>query len=215
MSPECHGPPAFHPRRDRASGAPAGPGAAICYRSAVPTGEKLRARSDLPPFHVVLVEPEIPQNTGSIARTCAATRAHLHLVGELGFRIDAQSVRRAGVDYWHLVSLHRHDDLAAFREAAPHARTFFFSASAKKSVFDADVRPGDAFVFGRESVGLPRALLDAHPDQVLGIPTLGGVRSLNLSNAVSIVLYEALRRSGALTEVFVEALPDVDREGAG
>lgn len=177
----------------------------------VPVGPKLRAKPTATPFHVVLVEPEIPPNTGSIARTCAATGARLHLVGELGFRLDAHSVRRAGLDYWHLVDLKRHDDFAAFSAACP-ARTWFFSASGRQSLYAADLRPGDAFVFGRESVGLPKPLLEANADRVLGIPTLGGVRSLNLSNAVSIVLYEALRKTGALDEVFFESLPEVEPE---
>lgn len=188
------------------------PGGDPCYRSAVPIGEKLRAKPPVTPFHVVLVEPEIPPNTGAIARTCAATCAQLHLVGQLGFRLDEHSVRRAGLDYWHLVSLARHDDFPAFTAANPDARTWFFSAGGRKSLFDADIRPGDAFVFGRESVGLPPSLLEANRERVLGIPTLGGVRSLNLSNAVSIVLYEALRRCGLLDEVFTEALPEVDPE---
>lgn len=183
-----------------------------CYRSAVPIGEKLRATPPTTPFHVVLVEPEIPPNTGAIARTCAATCARLHLVGELGFRLDAHSVRRAGLDYWHLVELARHDDFDAFSRANPSARTWFFSAGGRRSLFDADIRPGDAFVFGRESVGLPPSLLEANAERVLGIPTLGGVRSLNLSNAVSIVLYEALRRCGLLDEVFMASLPEVEPE---
>jgi tRNA (cytidine/uridine-2'-O-)-methyltransferase len=176
----------------------------------VPQGPKLRAKPTETPFHVVLVEPEIPPNTGAIARTCAATGARLHLVGELGFRIDEHSVRRAGLDYWHLVDLRRHADYAAFAAEAPARRTWLFSASGKRSLYAADLRPGDAFVFGRESVGLPQAMLEAAPDQVLGIPTLGGVRSLNLSNAVSIVLYEALRKVGALDSVFLESLTDVE-----
>jgi tRNA (cytidine/uridine-2'-O-)-methyltransferase len=178
----------------------------------VPIGEKLRAKPTTKPFHVVLVEPEIPPNTGAIARTCAATGARLHLVGTLGFKLDAQSVRRAGLDYWHLVDLRRHEDVAAFEASEPSARTWLFSASGRQSLFDADIQLGDTFVFGRESVGLPHAMLAANPDRVLGIPTLGGVRSLNLSNAVSIVLYEALRRCGALDEVFLEPLPDVAPE---
>jgi tRNA (cytidine/uridine-2'-O-)-methyltransferase len=151
----------------------------------------------------VLVEPEIPPNTGNVARLCAATSSVLHLVGTLGFRVDEKSVRRAGVDYWHLVDVRRHLDLAHFRHALPDSRWLLFSASAERSYLDADFRPGDALVFGRESVGLPDDLLAEHPDRVFGIPTLGAVRSLNLANAVSIVLYEALRQMGALDKTFM------------
>ena len=164
---------------------------------------RLRSAPILPPLHVVLVEPEIPPNTGNIARLCAATGSVLHLVGTLGFRIDEKSVRRAGIDYWHLVQVERHLDLAHFRNALPEARWFLFSASAERSYLDAGFRPGDALVFGRESVGLPDALLAEHRESVLGIPTLGSVRSLNLANAVSIVVYEALRQAGALGHTFM------------
>lgn len=169
----------------------------------MPTGPKLRAPARPTPFRVVLVEPEIPQNTGSIARTTAATNCGLHLVGPLGFRIDAQSVRRAGVDYWHLVDLHQHDDLDGFIAAHPTSRLHLFSANATRSYLDAEYRDGDALVFGKESVGLDPALLARFPDRVLGIPTLGAVRSLNLSNAVAIVVYEALRQRGYLDSTFV------------
>lgn len=159
---------------------------------------RLRAEPLARPLRIVLVEPEIPQNTGNIGRLSAATQSPLHLVGPLGFRIDEHAVRRAGLDYWPLVTLAQHPDLSAFQAAHPDARLCLFSAVATRSYLDAAFRPGDALVFGRESVGLPDALLEAHPDRVFGIPTLGPVRSLNLSNAVSIVLYEALRQLGAL-----------------
>lgn len=165
---------------------------------------KLRATPLAPPFHVVLVEPEIPPNTGSIARTCAATQTKLHLIEPLGFRLDEHSIRRAGLDYWHLVDLAVHPSWSEYRTAQPATRVHLFSANARRSYLDADLRPGDALVFGRESVGLPASLLEAHPESVWGIPTSGGVRSLNLSNAVAIVLYEALRKSGALDRTFME-----------
>jgi tRNA (cytidine/uridine-2'-O-)-methyltransferase len=155
------------------------------------------------PLHVALVEPEIPPNTGNIARLCAATSTPLHLVGPLGFRVDDRAVRRAGIDYWHLVDVRRHLDLAHFRNALPDARWILLSASAKQSYLDARFRPGDALVFGRESVGLPDDLIMRDPSSVFGIPTLGPVRSLNLANAVSIVLYEALRQIGALSSTFM------------
>ena len=155
---------------------------------------RLRSPPLAVPFRVVLVEPEIPQNTGSIARTCAATATPLHLVGKLGFRIDEHAVRRAGLDYWHLVDLHSHAALPDFVAAHPAARLTLFSATATQSYLDAELAPGDALVFGKESVGLPRELLEAHAARVFGIPMPGAVRSLNLSNAVAVVLFEALRR---------------------
>ncbi len=159
-------------------------------------------------MHVVLVEPEIPPNTGNIARLTAATAGPLHLVGPLGFRIDAQSVRRAGVDYWDLVDLRRHLDFAhflhAFRAESPTGKLHLFSAKGRASYLDAGYAPGDALVFGRESVGLPEDLLAQHADRVVGIPTLGAVRSLNLANAVGIALFEALRQTGALADTFVD-----------
>ena len=164
---------------------------------------RLRSAPPSTPLHVVLVEPEIPPNTGNIARLCAATGSVLHLVGPLGFRIDEKAVRRAGIDYWHLVRVERHLDLAHFTNAVPNARWILFSASAERSYLDAHFQPGDALLFGRESVGLSEQLLDEHPDAVFGIPTLGPVRSLNLANAASIVVYEALRQMGAIHQTFM------------
>jgi tRNA (cytidine/uridine-2'-O-)-methyltransferase len=168
----------------------------------MPQGLKLRAYPLAEPFHVVLVEPEIPPNTGAVARTCGATRSPLHLVGPLGFRIDEHAVRRAGLDYWDLVEIHRHESFEAFEESNPDRRIHFFSAGAAKSYLEAPFEPGDALVFGRESVGLSPQLLRGR-EQVWAIPTMGAVRSLNLSNAVAIVLYEALRQTGALERPFL------------
>ncbi len=162
---------------------------------------RLRASPLAQPFRIVLVEPEIPQNTGSIARLAAATQSPLHLVGRLGFLIDEKAVRRAGLDYWHLVELEQHLDLAHFRNEHPAARLRLFSAVGAKSYLDAAFEPGDALVFGKESVGLDPELLERHAGSVFGIPTLGAVRSLNLANAVSVVIYEALRQVGALSQV--------------
>jgi tRNA (cytidine/uridine-2'-O-)-methyltransferase len=170
----------------------------------MPLSPKLRCQPLCPPFRVVLVEPEIPPNTGSVARTCAATGSPLHLIEPLGFRIDDRSLKRAGIDYWHLVDVHTHPNLAAFESAYPAIRMHFMSSDARRSYLQADLQPGDALVFGKESVGLPRQLLEAHPERVWGIPTSGQVRSLNLSNAVAIVLFHALARHGALTSTYVE-----------
>jgi tRNA (cytidine/uridine-2'-O-)-methyltransferase len=149
-----------------------------------------------------LVEPEIPQNTGAVARTCAATQTPLHLVGSLGFRLDEQAVRRAGLDYWHLVDIRRHESFEAFEGSHAGCRIHFFSAGASRSYLEPEFRPGDALVFGRESVGLPPEIL-CNRESVWAIPTLGPVRSLNLSNAVAIVLYEALRQCQALKDTFL------------
>lgn len=167
---------------------------------------RLRGRPPQTPLHIVLVEPEIPPNTGNIARLAAATCSPLHLVGPLGFRIDEHSVRRAGVDYWHLVDVRRHLDFAHFlhgwERESPGGKLHLFSAVATKSYLEAGYAQGDALVFGRESVGLSEELLAAHADRVVGIPTLGKVRSLNLANAVGIAVFEALRHTGALRETF-------------
>ncbi len=148
-----------------------------------------------PAFQVALLEPEIPPNTGNIARLCAATGTPLHLIGRLGFRLHDAALKRAGLDYWDAVTLRRHSGLDVFFQAIAPARSFFFSTRGAKSYLDAAFRPGDALVFGCESRGLPDALLDAHPGAVLGIPMrTDRVRSLNLATAVGIVLYEALRQ---------------------
>lgn len=163
---------------------------------------RLRATAPARPFHIALVEPEIPPNTGNIARLAAATTSPLHLVGRLGFRIDDHAVRRAGLDYWHLVDLSVHVDFAQFehawRKREPNGRLFLFTAHAARSYLEADFSPGDALVFGKESVGLSDELVAKYIDRTVAIPTLGAVRSLNLANAASIALYEALRRSHAL-----------------
>ena len=147
-----------------------------------------------PPLSVVLVEPEIPPNTGNIARLCAATGSRLHLVGPLGFQLHDRALRRAGVDYWDKVDVTRHVNFAEY--LAAHApRLFLFSTQGQRSYLDAEYRPGDALVFGSESGGLEDALLDAWPAQVRQIPMRTDcVRSLNLADSVAIVLYEALRQ---------------------
>jgi tRNA (cytidine/uridine-2'-O-)-methyltransferase len=167
---------------------------------------RLRAPPLARPFHVVLVDPEIPQNTGNIARLCAATASRLHLVGRLGFRIDEKSVRRAGVDYWHLVDVQQHLSFAHFRNAYPGARLRLFSSVATKSFLDEPFVFGDALVFGKESTGLDEELLAEHEQACFAIPTLGPVRSLNLANAAGIVLFEALRQVGAFAHPFPEAM---------
>jgi tRNA (cytidine/uridine-2'-O-)-methyltransferase len=146
-------------------------------------------------FNVVLVEPEIPPNTGNIGRLCLATDATLHLVHPLGFTLDERNLRRAGLDYWEHVRVLHHRDLAAFQNAlAPTDRIFFLSTKGSAPYWDATFHPGDWLIFGRETKGLPESLLAAHPDRVLTIPTEADVRSLNLATAVGIVLFEAVRQ---------------------
>ena len=149
-----------------------------------------------PVLHIVLVEPQIPQNTGTIGRLCVATGARLHLVEPLGFEIDEKRVRRAGLDYWKHVDLHLHPTWEACRGAiqVPEDRWWFFSTHADKTYDDASYQNGDVLVFGKETKGLGPALLDQFRSQSRTIPLLGPVRSLNLSTSVGIVTYEALRQ---------------------
>jgi tRNA (cytidine/uridine-2'-O-)-methyltransferase len=147
--------------------------------------------------HVVLFQPEIPPNTGSVARLCAATLTPLHLIEPLGFKIDDKHLKRAGLDYWEFVDLHVHQSWDDFLAAMKPRSLLFFSKRANKSYTSLRYDENDFLVFGPETRGLPQELLDANPGQALRIPMMGaGVRSLNLSNAVSIVLYEALRQLG-------------------
>lgn len=152
-----------------------------------------------PPFNIVLVEPEIPPNTGNIARLCAGTGTHLHLVGKLGFSLDDRYLKRAGLDYWPHVSLHRWDSLEQLQQANPDGRWWYTTKTAKKSYTQADFAANDFIVFGKETKGLPKDLLNDNPEFCLRIPLSGtAVRSLNLSTSAGIVLYEALRQIGAL-----------------
>jgi tRNA (cytidine/uridine-2'-O-)-methyltransferase len=158
---------------------------------------RLRAPRMASPFHIVLLDPEIPQNTGNIARLSAALQCPLHLVGRLGFDIDEKSVRRAGIDYWDQVELERHVDLAHFAQDCDPSHWKLFSSVAKQSYLDACFEPGDALIFGCESRGLPLALLEAHESRSYVLPTIGDVRSHNLANTVGIAIYEACRQTGA------------------
>ncbi len=147
---------------------------------------------------VALLEPEIPQNTGNIARLCAATRTPLNIVGVTGFRLDERAVRRAGLDYWPEVSLHRHRDLDGLHRFLPDARFIYFSTKAEKSLFEWQFDHNDCLVFGPETRGLGENLLRQNWERSLTIPMLNPkVRSLNLANSVAIALYEALRQTAA------------------
>ena len=144
-------------------------------------------------MHIVLVEPEIPQNTGNIARTCAATGTPLHLVGKLGFSIADKYLKRAGLDYWPMVDLHQHEELMAALADKPF---YLASTHGGRNYADVAYSPADCLVFGKESQGLPHELLMQYPDRVIRIPMYPGTRSLNLSNSVAVVLFEALRQQG-------------------
>ena len=146
-------------------------------------------------MNIVLVEPEIPQNTGNIARTCAATGTALHLIRPLGFSLDDRYMRRAGLDYWFLMRYQVYDDLGDFFRKNPGARCWYASTKAPRSYTEAAYGPDDFLFFGRESRGLPENLLAAQYDRCVRIPMRPEARSLNLSNAAAVVLYEALRQN--------------------
>lgn len=150
-------------------------------------------------INVALVEPEIPPNTGNVARLCAANNVPLHIVGVTGFRLDDRAVRRAGLDYWPEVQLHRHQTLSDLYLALGNARFLYLSTKADKPYFDWAFEPDDCLVFGRETRGLPDEILQSNWDRCLTIPMLNPkIRSLNLASSVAIVLYEALRQTGTL-----------------
>jgi tRNA (cytidine/uridine-2'-O-)-methyltransferase len=146
------------------------------------------------PLNVVLIEPRIPPNTGNIARLCAAADTPLHLIGPLGFSLDEKEVRRAGLDYWDKTDLWVHENWFAFRDAISRDRCLYFSANASQDYRNAPFKPNSVLIFGNETDGLPARILEKHPEQCYRIPMPGDVRSLNLANAVSVVLYEGLRR---------------------
>lgn len=147
-------------------------------------------------LHIVLVEPEIPANTGNIARTCAATGIHLHLVRPLGFNTDDRTLKRAGLDYWYAVQIEYHDSFEEVKEKYAGARYFYATTKADKNYADFAYQDGDFFVFGKETKGLPIELIEANRETCIKMPMSDKVRSLNLSNSAAIVVYEALRQLG-------------------
>lgn len=148
----------------------------------------------MPTLNIVLVEPQIPQNTGNIARTCAATGARLHLVEPMGFRVDDKKLKRAGLDYWYLLDITYYDSWDDFLARNPGAQCYFFSTKARMRHSDVKY-PADCYlVFGREDAGLPESLLLRHPDRCVRLPMRGEARSLNLSNSVAVGVYEVLRQ---------------------
>jgi tRNA (cytidine/uridine-2'-O-)-methyltransferase len=158
-----------------------------------------------PLFHVVLFEPQIPNNTGNIGRTCVATGSSLHLVHPLAFDTSEKACRRAGLDYWPRLDVREHESWESFEVALPESPRWFFSTKARQPLFSARLRPGDALVFGNETAGLPPELLSAWPDRVLGLPMVAGERSLNLATAVSAAVYEGLRQALERGEATLDA----------
>lgn len=157
---------------------------------------RISSGSDSVDINIVLVEPEIPQNTGNIARTCAATGAALHLVGPLGFSIEDRYLKRAGLDYWHRVKLYYYENLKEFFDANKGARFLYCTTKAVKSYHEVSYPENCFILFGKETKGLPEDLLRQNYDDCIRIPMMDNIRSLNLSNSVAIVLYEALRQEG-------------------
>ena len=149
-------------------------------------------------FHIVMVEPEIPQNTGNVARTCSVTGSALHLIRPLGFSIDDKHLKRAGLDDWHTLDISYFDSLEELQALYPDARFFYASTHAQNRYTDTAFRDGDFLVFGKETAGLPKDLLLKNADRAIRIPMGESQRSLNLSNSVAIVLYEALRQNNFL-----------------
>lgn len=147
-------------------------------------------------LNIVLYEPEIPANTGNIGRTCVATGTKLHLIEPLGFRLDEKSIRRAGMDYWKDLDVKTYVNWREFCEKNPEAKLYYATTKGRKLYSDAAYEPDCYLVFGRESAGIPEEILKENPDTCIRIPMLGETRSLNLSNSVAIVLYEALRQNG-------------------
>lgn len=145
-------------------------------------------------MNIVLHEPEIPANTGNIGRTCVATGSTLHLIEPLGFRLSEKEIKRAGMDYWEHLDVRRYDDYRDFCEKNPNAKIWFATTKAKHTYTDVEFGPDDYIMFGKESAGIPEEILVDHEENCIRIPMLPQIRSLNLSNSVSIVLYEALRQ---------------------
>lgn len=158
------------------------------------SGESCLERNGI--VNIVLFEPEIPQNTGNIGRTCVATGTKLHLIGPMGFRIDEKSVKRAGMDYWDKLDVTEYDGYEDFCEKNPNAKIFYATTKAKHRYTDVAYTDDCYIMFGKESAGIPEEILVKHPEECIRIPMNYDIRSLNLSNSAAIVLYEALRQQG-------------------
>ncbi|MDD6810442.1 MAG: tRNA (cytidine(34)-2'-O)-methyltransferase [Lachnospiraceae bacterium] len=146
-------------------------------------------------MHIILHQPEIPANTGNIGRTCVATGTSLHLIEPLGFRLDEKSIKRAGMDYWDHLDVARYMNYQEFQEKHPNAKVWMATTKAKKVYTEVEFGPDDFIMFGKESAGIPEEILVDNEENCIRIPMLDQIRSLNLSNSVAIVLYEALRQN--------------------
>ena len=146
-------------------------------------------------FNIVLVEPEIPHNTGNIGRTCVAMKCHLHIIKPMSFSLGEKQVRRAGLDYWKQLNLTQYENYSQWELGVEASRCFFFTTKTQRSYFDIEYRQGDTLVFGPETRGLKQEVLNKYQENLVTIPMLGEVRSLNLSNAVAIAVYEAYRKT--------------------
>ena len=146
-------------------------------------------------MHIILHQPEIPANTGNIGRTCVATGTSLHLIEPLGFRLDEKSIRRAGMDYWEHLDVTRYMNYEEFKQMHPQARIWMATTKARQVYSDVTFEPDDYIMFGKESAGIPEEILVENEEMCIRIPMLEQIRSLNLSNSVAIVLYEALRQN--------------------
>ena len=155
-------------------------------------------------INIVLLEPEIPANTGNIGRTCVAAGARLHLIEPLGFRLDEKSLRRAGMDYWNQLDVTTYIDYKDFLEKNPGAKVYMATTKAQKLYTEVAYEPDCYIMFGKESAGIPEDILESHKEACIRIPMAGQIRSLNLGNSAAIVLYEALRQNG---------FADMEREG--
>lgn len=155
-------------------------------------------------MHIVLLEPEIPQNVGNIARTCGVTTSVLHLIKPLGFEVDDKKLKRAGLDYWHLLDIRYYENFQDFLDKNQNIRLWLATTKAKHVYSDIAFEADDYVMFGKESAGIPEEILVAHQEGTIRIPMLGVARSLNLSNAVAVIIYEALRQQG---------FPEMLREG--
>jgi len=147
-------------------------------------------------FHIVLYQPDIPPNTGNIARLCVATNSHLHIIKPMGFSLDDRHLKRAGLDYWKHLNLTVYNFLSDFLKFASNKTIYFLTTKAKRTIYETNYKKGDIFMFGSETKGLPEDLLASNLDFCINIPTTSNVRSINLSDSVSIVLYEAIRQVG-------------------
>ena len=157
------------------------------------------------PFNIVLVEPEIPPNTGNIARLCSATNTKLHLVHPLGFKITDKELKRAGLDYWHLLDVKEYENWEDFYLKHKEEKLWFISTRGEKNIWDIEFSPGDYLIFGSETKGLSEEILNLNKNSVISIPMNGKTRSLNLSTAVGIVLYEAIRTT--VKKKLIEIIP--------